>query len=376
MSGGLQDEDSSRDAGVDADADADADANANAERPEKRIRTSSRYNDGGQEMVFIYKVGGCMKEKLVQLWKQYESISANDDGAPPPPTPTLEIRIPLEHVTTKNCQVRSCQLWGTDVYTDHSDLVAVLMHIGYCKPKVSPPLPSILEFRVTARVLPPRESYISTERNKVRSRAWGGNNVGCSYSVEGCWIVKKGGGTVDLEPLLMHSSSVEPTLVAAPVVADRSAAAWSALLVREVTVQYNLCNEPWMKYSISIVADKGLSKPFYTHARLKKGDVLYLETISRRYELCFSGEKLVEGHRGESESAIVDVFRWSRCNKPLPQTVMQSLGIPLPLDRVVILEENIEWEDVEWSETGVMIAGKEYKERFQRNRLVWHPSDF
>jgi hypothetical protein len=38
-----------------------------------------------------------------------------------------------------------------------------------------------------------------------------------------------------------------------------------------------------IKYSISIVADKGLKKPLYTSARLKKGEVLYLETHSRRY---------------------------------------------------------------------------------------------
>ena len=38
-----------------------------------------------------------------------------------------------------------------------------------------------------------------------------------------------------------------------------------------------------IKYSISIVADKGLKKPLYTSARLKKGEVLYLETHSCRY---------------------------------------------------------------------------------------------
>lgn len=38
-----------------------------------------------------------------------------------------------------------------------------------------------------------------------------------------------------------------------------------------------------IKYSISIVADKGLKKPLYTSARLKKGEVLYLETHLSRY---------------------------------------------------------------------------------------------
>jgi hypothetical protein len=39
-----------------------------------------------------------------------------------------------------------------------------------------------------------------------------------------------------------------------------------------------------LKYSISIVADKGLKKSLYTSARLKKGEVIYLETHFDRYK--------------------------------------------------------------------------------------------
>ncbi|RWR92655.1 zinc finger CCCH domain-containing protein 13 isoform X2 [Cinnamomum micranthum f. kanehirae] len=159
--------------------------------------------------------------------------------------------------------------------------------------------------------------------------------------------------------------------------------------VREVTIQYNLCNEPWVKYSISMVADKGLKKPLYTSARLKKGEVLYLETHSNRYELCFNGEKAVsngmatisEAPESESEKlqnhnthsahtsdrnptdrdCIIDVFRWSCCKRPYPQKVMRSIGIPLPVEHLEVLEENIDWEDIQWSQTGVWIAGKEYQ---------------
>lgn len=338
----------------------------------------------------VYKVGECMQE-LIKLWKEYESSQADKNGESSSNGPTLEIRIPAEHVTATNRQVRGGQLWGTDIYTDDSDLVAVLMHTGYCRPTASPPPPAIQELRATIRVLPPQDCYISTLRNNVRSRAWGAA-IGCSYRVERCCIVKKGGGTIDLEPCLTHTSTVEPTL--APVAVERTmttrAAASNALrqqrFVREVTIQYNLCNEPWIKYSISIVADKGLKKPLYTSARLKKGEVLYLETHSRRYELCFIGEKMVKattalhGHETETEKSqthslhstngernstdgdniMIDVFRWSRCKRALPQKVMRSLGIPLPLEHLEVLEENLDWEDVQWSQTGVCIAGKEY----------------
>ncbi|CAH8270500.1 unnamed protein product [Arabidopsis lyrata] len=282
-------------------------------------------------------------------------------------------------------RVRGGQLWGTDIYTDDSDLVA-----GYCRPTASPPPPTMQELRTTIRVLPSQDYYTSKLRNNVRSRAWGAG-IGCSYRVERCYILKKGGGTIELEPSLTHSSTVEPTL--APMAMTTRAAASNALrqqrFVREVTIQYNLCNEPWIKYSISIVADKGLKKPLFTSARLKKGEVLYLETHSCRYELCFAGEKtikaiqasqqqssheametdnnnnksqnhLTNGDKTDSDNSLIDVFRWSRCKKPLPQKLMRSIGVPLPADHIEVLEENLDWEDVQWSQTGVWIAGKEY----------------
>ncbi|KAK7278341.1 hypothetical protein RJT34_23369 [Clitoria ternatea] len=362
---------------------------------EQRFRSRVQDNEGSQGKVeissVVYKVGESMQE-LIKLWKEYESSQSQTDknGESSNIGPTLEIRIPSEHVTATNRQVRGGQLWGTDVYTYDSDLVAVLMHTGYCRPSASPPPAAIQELRATIRVLPPQDCYISTLRNNVRSRAWGAA-IGCSYRVERCCIVKKGGGTVDLEPCLTHTSAIEPTL--APVAVERTmttrAAASNALrqqkFVREVTIQYNLCNEPWIKYNISIVADKGLKKPLYTSARLKKGEVLYLETHFSRYELCFTGEKMgkatpatqlhepgadksqnhhhphsANGEKNDCDNAVIDTFRWSRCKKPLPQKVMRTIGIPLPLEHVEVLEENLDWEDIQWSQTGVWIAGKEY----------------
>ncbi|CAI0430968.1 unnamed protein product [Linum tenue] len=322
----------------------------------ERLKPRAQENEGtqGKSEVssVVYKVGECMQD-LIKLWKDYESMESEKNGDNAQNSPTLEIRIPAENVTATNRQVRGGQLWGTDIYTDDSDLVA---------------------------------GYTSMLRNNVRSRAWGAG-IGCSYRVERCCIVKKGGGTIDLEPCLSHTSAVEPTL--APVAVERTmttrAAASNALrqqrFVREVTIQYNLCNEPWIKYSISVVADKGLKKPLYTSARLKKGEVLYLETHSCRYELCFTGEKMVRSSQPQqhedaekshshppphssngdsSDSILFDAFRWSRCKKPLPQKLMRSVGIPLPPEHVEVLEENLEWEDVQWSQTGVFIAGKEY----------------
>lgn len=56
------------------------------------------------------------------------------------------------------------------------------------------------------------------------------------------------------------------------------------------------------------------------------------EKSQSHYSNGANGEKsLTDGDNG-----IVDVFRWSRCKKPLPQQLMCSLGIPLPLDHVEV----------------------------------------
>ncbi|XP_044975191.1 cylicin-1 isoform X2 [Hordeum vulgare subsp. vulgare] len=364
-----------------------------ASQREPRFRSKMRDGEGSQGKseisAIVYKAGECMQE-LLKSWKEFEATPDARNAENQQNVPTLEIRIPAEFVTSTNRQVKGAQLWGTDVYTNDSDLVAVLMHTGYCSPTSSPPPSAIQELRATVRVLPPQDSYTSTLRNNVRSRAWGAG-IGCSFRIERCCIVKKGGGAIDLEPRLSHTSAVEPTL--APVAVERTmttrAAASNALrqqrFVREVTIQYNLCNEPWLKYSISIVADKGLKKSLYTSARLKKGEVIYLETHFNRYELCFSGERprpigsnsnasdlepekhqnnshhhLQNGDRGSTEHELRDVFRWSRCKKAMPEVAMRSIGIPLPAEQVEVLQDNLEWEDVQWSQTGVWVSGKEY----------------
>ena len=57
-------------------------------------------------------------------------------------------------------------------------------------------------------------------------------------------------------------------------------------------MQYNLCNEPWSKYSMQGIADRGLKPSQLTSARFFT-EVLFLETD--RYVpcwLCGSCEKL------------------------------------------------------------------------------------
>lgn len=46
---------------------------------------------------------------------------------------------------------------------------------------------------------------------------------------------------------------------------------------QEVSVQFNLCNEPWLRYTLAAISDKGLKPSQWTAARLHD-EVLFLET--------------------------------------------------------------------------------------------------
>ncbi|WJX12777.1 hypothetical protein P8452_03234 [Trifolium repens] len=140
-----------------------------------------------------------------------------------------EIENGREHLTA---YIVGVHIWGIEEFENGGDgrrsgrymvnvgIGTVLMHTGYCRPTTSPPpAAAIQELCATIRVLPPKDWYISTLRNNVRSHA-GGAAIGCSYRNERCCIVKKGGETIDLEPCLTYTSTIEPTL--APVAVERT----------------------------------------------------------------------------------------------------------------------------------------------------------
>jgi hypothetical protein len=173
-----------------------------------------------------------------------------------------------------------------------------------------------------------------------------------------------------------------------------------------VTIQYNLCNEPWLKYSMAAVADRGLKASQWTSARLRN-EVLYLETHKQRFELSrvdaaapSSGsetsavsaaarlsrapswtqgnppvhsltplEPMVAMHyvrnqqRGRHvlrmhffqfclrrQACMVwqgEVFRWARCRQVLPQERLRKIGLPLPDSHLHVLEPALAWEDLQ-----------------------------
>ncbi|CAK9193215.1 unnamed protein product [Sphagnum troendelagicum] len=398
------------------------------DRDEKEEMHCCKTHGQSESLALLYRIGEGVPE-LAKLWKHYGpnvATGATKDNISSQTGLTVEIHIPADLATTSNHQIRGRQLWGTDVYTDDSDFVAVLMHTGYYTPTGTLPLHPASELHATIRIIPPQEMYTSMLRNSLRSRSWGGGS-GCSYRVERCQIIKEGGGSIELKPCLTHTPAVAATLSPAAsewTVSTRAGCSNTYLqqqLTCEVTIQYNLCNEPWLKYSMSVVADRGLKKSQYTSARLKKGDVLYAETHRDRYELAYlgngatcngtvslttatsmspqpavtlektkekvsskervegkgsgacngekpnpdnhpqNGEKSCQGHCSKPPVGdSYEWYRWSRCKQPLPLSSMHIKGVPSPPDNVEVLQDGLAWEEVQWSPTSVWVRGTEY----------------
>ena len=95
----------------------------------------------------------------------------------------VEVLLPSKYLSGEGKPVKLNQLWGTDVYSDDSDLVAVLVHTGHLKLKSSTPKTTLL---VSLRVCPPPDAFVGSERNGIRSREWAKGHGGVAFKVERC----------------------------------------------------------------------------------------------------------------------------------------------------------------------------------------------
>ncbi|EFJ52132.1 hypothetical protein VOLCADRAFT_103146 [Volvox carteri f. nagariensis] len=299
--------------------------------------------DGGRWPIIAYRADEPLPS-LQELYKKGEQ--------------TVEVVIAPEHMTKDNKRVKARQIWGDTVYTADSDLVAVLMHLGFYAHYLSHPPNTVAEFRALLKLLPPQEKYNSRARF-VKSRLWCSPGDGCSYQVERCWLTTRSGATIDLQPCVDEVPAPYPTVQ--PMVSDRqittrttgakSKYVLGPAISQEVSIQFNLCNEPWLKYTLSAIADKGMKHPGWTSARLRS-EVLFLETNSERYQLCCVSTS--DDPKGK------DLFTFARCKAPLPVSLLQKTGVPQPAELVEVVEKDVDWEDFQWGVSSLHLRGKEF----------------
>lgn len=258
----------------------------------------------------------------------------------------VEVLLPPKYLVSDSKQVRLRQLWGTDVYTDDSDLVAVLVHMGHVKLKATAPKTPLL---ISLRVCPAQASYSGSERNGLRSRDWADKHDGVSYKVERC--LQHTAGTVPAPELSMLRPNAQTRQIPGSLVQIAPGPAQSfAVPPAACLVVFSLSNEPWLKYSLALVADQGTDRERWTSTRMRR-EAMYLESNSRRFELTLQ----------PSAGSEYDKYSLSQVLSPheMDHRSLEAAGVPLPSSAVTLLHNGLDWEELVWGPTFLRVRGDE-----------------
>ncbi|KAG9290853.1 hypothetical protein G9A89_011002 [Geosiphon pyriformis] len=263
----------------------------------------------------------------------------------------LEVWISSQHLTWDNSKVRKRWLWGTDVYSDDSDVVAVLIHTGNFIPKLpkSQWISSCPDHDlcVTIRVLPKLVQYTSTMRNRIKSRSWG-NHHGVSFKIEGVRKMKEGeaygrarGGGRKQRLQRFHRLK---RLAFGENKDNRIASDQSALL------GFNIDGDPCFKYIPQLMANQEKL------LRQLRSDVMFLENDEERYEISYDPRS--------DRYRFAVVLPSIQLGEHIPLT-RQDDSYPLipflPLEKLNLeetLRDDLTLQDLEWNIVGVIIKDR------------------
>ncbi|CAG8520424.1 6690_t:CDS:2 [Ambispora gerdemannii] len=277
----------------------------------------------------------------------------------------LEVWIPSQHLIWDNTKVRKRWLWGTDVYTDDSDTVAVLIHTGYFTPKPPksqwPPNFPDYDLCVTIRVLPKLVQYTSCSRNRIKSRSWG-NHHGVSFKIESVRKMKegealgraRGGGRKQrlqrfhrLKRLAFGDSDRDNSQLF-----EQSAVLKFNIDEQSAVLKFNIDGDPCFKYSPHLMANQeNLAKQF-------RKEVMFLENDEERYEISYDPRYdryrvavvLPSIQLNEAQLTTTSTTRYSETNSPF-----------LPLEKSnleEILRDDLILQDIEWVNVGVIVKDR------------------
>ncbi|KAG8465599.1 hypothetical protein KFE25_002906 [Diacronema lutheri] len=274
--------------------------------------------------------------------------------------------VPPQYLATAHAQrtVRLRQLWGTDVYTDDSDLLAVLVHLGFVGLHDEPPCKPLL---VTLVVCARQALYPSTTRHGLCSRAFGADHLGVSYKVE--HVVQYAGDPAELEPRLSAAAGSRRCLPSVSLLPP-------GYPPSSLHVCFNLSNEPMFKYSLPLIADRGFEPSEWTSTRLRT-EVLFLESDSRRFQLSVDASAPAPGAQsaggGGTPPPAYDCYTFAEVLDPqtLDAEATKKAGVPLPPRHMRVLHERLDWEEIAWGRASVRIRDAA---EYSLSRLQWVPA--
>ncbi|KAG0299997.1 hypothetical protein BGZ98_009579 [Dissophora globulifera] len=287
----------------------------------------------------------------------------------------LEVRIASVYLTYDNAKVKKREVWGTDVYTDDSDVVAMLIHGGLFIPPVSAysseqdsfhptgqqhnfvadPIKHICpsyDLAVTLRVVPKLIKYQGSIRNRIKSRTWSIGHDGVSLKIESIRKLCPGEALNrgrSQSKRRMKEYNQERLRVLSNVHDETTESLQNEKAMRTATFEFTHQGDPCFKYSPELVMDRhdGLSRK-WTSWRLKK-EVLILENDEERYEISLQHHAGTDARRFDQYRFAVisprtSLSGWSKANYPLDSA-----------DLTEVLYEDLDWQDFEWVERGVVV---------------------
>lgn len=271
--------------------------------------------------------------------------------------------VPSQYLANAHAQrtVRLRQLWGTDVYTDDSDLLAALVHGGFVGLHDEPPRKPLL---VTLAVCARQPAYASATRHGLCSRAFGAEHAGVSFKIE--HVAQYAGDPAELEPRLSAAAGSRRCLPSVALLPP-------GYPPSSLHVCFNLSNEPMLKYSLPLIADRGFEPADWTSTRLRT-EVLYLESDERRYELSLDVSPAAPAGAGAGGTPQpYDVYTFAEVLGPqaLDAAATKKAGVPLPRHRVRVLHERLDWEEIAWGKASVRVRSAA---EYALARMQWVPA--
>jgi hypothetical protein len=268
----------------------------------------------------------------------------------------IEIRIAREFIGPYNRQVINQQLWGNDVYTSDSDIVASLHHVGLLN--IWQPLPPQYEgVSVLARVTKGRTNYVSSLRNGIKSKKCV-NYEGHSIKPERIMYLNSLGKLEELIEMAEKMPTDYPKIRTKPSINPKA-----TRIVPGTHVVFDLSFEPAVPFNLNNFGDKGWDEASYLSSKLRKS-VVYLETKNKRYELSQVLDDVTQTDSNEEEIfEKPDKYRWAEVKSPLmtkDSAFMSAQKIPLEDALVSSIHDDLDWSEIQFSSTSIFIRDVEY----------------
>ncbi|KAK9718798.1 hypothetical protein K7432_005244 [Basidiobolus ranarum] len=272
----------------------------------------------------------------------------------------LEVRVPGIYLSFGNSKVRKQAIWGTDVYTDDSDVVAALVHSGF----YTPPLPPLAngdlklamknidtlphadhDLSVTIRVMPKLIKYASTVRYRIKSREWGDHD-GVSFKIESVKVLKFGEalrkGRKQRKEFIKANELMRQRVMNC-VVTNNPHLIYTGLYETSVSIKFNRNNVPCYKYHPNLILalqQEDVEEASVWNLNRFEQDILCLENTKNSYQL----KRVPKSESVENSSSAQYQLRIQSSNEFDSTSETDFISL--------------QWSDIVWVDQGILITAK------------------